>query len=78
MQTVTNENTVIKFTADMAENLMTYFTNYQTGGVVAIESNHLGLWFVNPNDGSRQFLGKAAITTRNATGVFKSVEFNKQ
>lgn len=49
------------FTRDMAETLVRTFPAYAEGGVVTVEVEDGGLWLVNPNDGSRQFLGKAVL-----------------
>lgn len=49
------------FTKDMAETLVRFFQAYAECGVVTVEVKDGGLWLVNPNDRSRQFLGKAVL-----------------
>jgi len=50
---------MIDFTEDMVANLQKYFSLFEVNGVVTIEANDKGLWFVNHTLNSRQFLGKA-------------------
>jgi|GEM_PF-3910971 len=49
----------IELTVEMVETLIKFFPNYAKDGVVKIHCNNMGLWFVNPENGTYQFLGKA-------------------
>lgn len=50
-----------EFSEDMVETLRTYFIDYAVGGVVGVEVTDRGLWLVNPDGRSRQFLGLARL-----------------
>lgn len=49
----------VEFTERMATVLYRLFDSYAFDGIVTLEAASNGLWLVNPNDGSRQFLGNA-------------------
>ncbi len=49
----------IELTMEMVESLVKFFPRYAKEGVVKIHINNMGLWFVNPENGTYQFLGKA-------------------
>ena len=53
---------LVRFTEDMAETLIRFFHAYQADDVVTLQLTERGLWLVNPHNGSRQFLGQAALT----------------
>ncbi len=61
---------VARFTDDMVETLQDCFEKYQDGGIVSVEINHKGLWLINPNDNSRQFLGKATFETETCESSY--------
>lgn len=49
-----------RFTKDMAQTLLTYFSVYAgVDGVVSVELTDRGLWLINPHQPARQFLGLA-------------------
>ncbi len=60
-----SKNVNFELTWDMVENLVKFFPRYAKDGVVEIHCNNMGLWFVNPENGAHQFLGKAPETQNN-------------
>lgn len=63
-QESTGKGLLVQFTKGMVETLDKYFENYASEGVINLESNHMGLWLINPLNSSRQFLGKATLDGR--------------
>ena len=63
-----------EFSEDMAETLQTYFREYAVDGIVQVEVTDHGLWLVNPDGKSRQFLGLARFPSgvTRASGVAKA------
>ena len=57
----------IELTMDMVESLVKFFPRYVKDGVVRIHCNNMGLWFVNPESGTYQFLGKAEKMENNSS-----------
>ena len=62
------QSSVIPFTEDMVDTLKKYFSVYASEGVVNMEANAVGLWLINPENNTRQFLGKALPPNQNPQG----------
>ncbi len=60
-----SKDTEIELTMEMVESLVKFFPRYAKGGVVKIHSNNMGLWFVNPENGTHQFLGRVTESENN-------------
>ena len=70
--------TYAHFTKDMAETLLTFFHAYQRDDVVTLQITERGLWLVNPNTDSRQFLGQAALTEAECQQIVREHRARQQ
>ncbi|KAB7610286.1 hypothetical protein F9L33_13320 [Amylibacter sp. SFDW26] len=60
-----SKDTEIELTMEMVESLVKFFPRYAKDGVVKINCNNMGLWFVNPSNGTHQFIGRVQETENN-------------
>lgn len=49
----------LRLTLDMAETLVEYFEHFAGDGVVTLEVNPAGIWFIEPYSDRVRFLGQA-------------------
>lgn len=53
----------LRLTRDMAETLLKHFDRFAGDGVVTLEVNVAGVWFIDLGSQSVRFLGQADFTT---------------